>query len=112
MPTPGPWTPKVEERRHFCHQCRAELDFTVKLQRTDACPHCGVDLHVCKNCQHWEATSRDQCAEPIGEFVRDRDRANHCAAFTFAVGGPHRRHEGRSVADSHAALAALFDKKL
>jgi hypothetical protein len=109
MRTPGPWTPKVEERRHFCHQCRAELDLTVKLQRTDVCPHCGADLHVCRNCQHWEAAWRDQCAEPIGEFVRDRDRVNHCAAFTFAVGA--RGDGALSVARSHAALAALFDDK-
>ena len=27
------WVPKVEEKRHFCHKCKNELKFDVKLQR-------------------------------------------------------------------------------
>ena len=33
MTTRGPWIPKVEQKRHFCHKCKNELVFEVKLQR-------------------------------------------------------------------------------
>ena len=35
------WIPKVEQKRHFCHKCKTELVFEVKMQR-------GVYLFVNK----------------------------------------------------------------
>ena len=37
------WIPKVEEKKHFCHKCKNELVFEVKMGRRDQCPHCGAD---------------------------------------------------------------------
>ena len=69
------WIPKVEEKRHFCHKCKNELVFEVKLQRADTCPHCGVDMHCCKNCEYWDISAHNQCKEHIAEYIPDREKA-------------------------------------
>jgi hypothetical protein len=103
------WVPKVEQKRHFCHKCKNELFFEVKLQRADLCPHCGVDLHCCKNCEHWDISAHNQCKEHIAEYIPDREKANFCTFFTFKDGVPE--DTSSRVATSRAKLDALFKKK-
>jgi len=103
------WVPKVEEKRHFCHKCKNELIFEVKLQRADTCPHCGVDLYCCKNCEHWDIASHNQCKEHIAEYIPDREKANFCTFFTFKNGVPEDTTS--RVSSSKAKLDALFKKK-
>jgi hypothetical protein len=103
------WIPKVEEKRHFCHKCKNELVFEVKLQRADTCPHCGVDMHCCKNCEHWDPSAHNQCKEHIAEYIPDRERANYCTFFTFKNGVPE--DNTARIASSRAKLDALFKKK-
>ena len=75
------WIPKVEEKKHYCHKCKNELVFEVKMQRRDTCPHCAADLQVCKNCEHWDPGSHNQCKEHITEYIPDREAANYCSFF-------------------------------
>jgi hypothetical protein len=112
MTTPrptAPWFPKVEQKRHFCHGCKNEIVFEVKLQRADTCPHCGVDMHACKNCEHWDASAHNQCKEHVAEYIPDREKANFCTFFTFRNGA--REDTSAQVAKSRVALDALFKKK-
>ena len=103
------WIPKVEEKRHHCHQCRGAIVFGVKMQRADACPHCAADLHSCKNCENWDPGAYNQCKEHIAEHVPDREAANRCTFFTFRSGPPG---DARAQVDaSKAKLEALFKKK-
>lgn len=102
------WLPKVEQKRHFCHKCKNELRFEVKLQRRDPCPHCGSDLHACKNCEHWEPGAHNQCREKVSEHIPDREAANFCTFFTFKNGQP-ADDSGQLAAK--ARLAALFSAK-
>ena len=103
------WIPKVEQKRHFCHQCKNELFFEVKMQRADVCPHCAADLQCCKNCEHWDPSAHNQCKEHIAEYIPDRERANHCTFFTFRSGVPE--DPSARIASSRAKLDALFKKK-
>jgi hypothetical protein len=103
------WIPKAEPKHHFCHKCRAELVFEVKMQRTDACPHCGADLHACKNCEHWDPGAYNECKEHISEYVPDREATNRCTFFSFRSGAPE---ETKTRVDaSKSKLEALFKKK-
>ena len=102
------WIPKLEQKRHFCHKCKNELVFEVKLQRADTCPHCGVDLSCCKNCEYWEPSAHNQCREHITEYIPDRERANFCSFFTFKD-GVAEDPSGRQAA-AKARLDALFKK--
>ena len=103
------WIPKVEEKHHFCHKCRGEIVFEVKMQRADQCPHCAADLHCCKNCEHWDPSAYNQCKEHIAEYIPDRDAANRCTFFTFRSGAPE--DNTKRVEASKAKLDALFKKK-
>ena len=80
------WVPKTEEKIYHCHKCGGLLEFEVKMQRTDVCPHCAADLHCCKNCEYWEPGAHNQCRENIAEYVPDRERTNYCTFFTFKSG--------------------------
>ncbi len=83
------WVPKFEERHYFCHHCKNEIDFQgIKMQRSDTCPHCSVDMHCCKNCEYWDPSAHNQCREKITELVRDREASNFCSFFTFRDGKP------------------------
>lgn len=72
---------------HYCWKCRNELEFIVKVGvkvgRGDHCPHCGSDMHVCKNCFLYDPGLHNECRETQAEFIRDREAANFCAHFTF-----------------------------
>ena len=108
-PGPGPWVPKLEEKHHYCHKCKKEIVFEVKLQRKDTCPHCATDIHCCKNCEHWDPSAHNQCKEQIAEYIPDREKANFCTFFTFKNGAPEDVSDKQNRA--RAALDALFKKK-
>ena len=100
------WIPKVEQKRHFCHKCKNELVFEVKMQRRDTCTHCGADLHVCKNCKLYDPNIHNQCREPEAAFIRDREESNFCAHFDFKDSeGPTT---DKSVESAKAKLNDLF----
>ncbi len=95
---------------YYCHSCHNEQIFDVKVGvkvgRQDACPHCGVDLHVCKNCRLWDPAIHNQCREPEAAFIRERDRANFCMHFDMKDGDAPT--EDKSLDDAKAKLANLF----
>jgi hypothetical protein len=103
------WIPKVEEKHFFCHKCKGELVFEVKMQRADTCSHCTVDLHCCKNCEYWDASAHNQCKEHIAEYIPEREAANRCTFFTFRSGV--LEDNSARIASSKAKLDALFGKK-
>lgn len=97
--------PKLEEKRYFCFKCGNEIDFDrIKMQRTDLCPHCSHDMHVCKNCEYWDPGSHNQCREHVTEYITDRERANYCVHFTFKNGAA----EGNDIDTAKAKLENLF----
>jgi DNA-directed RNA polymerase subunit RPC12/RpoP len=89
--------PKSKEKHHFCFICGNEIDFDrIKMQRTDTCPHCGADLHACKNCEHWDPGLPNQCRARVTDYIADRDKNNHCTQFTFKDGAGEK-YESVSV---------------
>src|SRR5437016_5570715 len=95
---------------YFCHSCGNEQIFDVKVGvkvgRHDSCPHCGADLHVCKNCRLYDPNLHNKCREPEAAFIRDRTEANFCTHFDF------KDSEGfvqdTSTVAARAKLEALF----
>ena len=98
--------PKEEERHFFCHKCKNEIEFEVKMQRTDTCPHCGADLHVCMNCEYWDPGEPNQCREHITEYIADRERTNYCTFFKFKSGEPEPAADKDAI---KAKLDSLFN---
>lgn len=55
-----------------------------KAARSEECPHCNADMHVCYNCVHYDRSAYNECREPQAERVVDKDRRNFCDYFQFA----------------------------
>jgi hypothetical protein len=49
------------------------------------CPKCGAALHCCKQCTHFEPSTRFQCVKPIPVRIAVKDQANECASFMSRV---------------------------
>ena len=66
-----------------CHNCSATLPAGVDF-RGD-CPKCGVALHCCKQCAHFEPSLRFQCSKPLKVRVNSKDKPNDCEHFESRV---------------------------
>jgi hypothetical protein len=49
------------------------------------CPKCGAKLHCCKQCAHFEPSTRFQCLKPIPARIAIKDQANECTLFSPRV---------------------------
>ena len=92
-----------------CHSCGKELQIERKVGRSETCPHCGAELHVCLNCLFFSPAEYNQCREPQAERVVEKSRSNFCDYFTLA-GGAIRGREVSKKDDARSRLDALFRK--
>lgn len=93
----------------LCFSCQTESQFNVsRLSFREECPKCSADLHVCKNCVHYDPKVYNECRETSAEVVLEKERANRCEYFS-----PSNKSgkSGPSKADLMAAAEALFKKK-
>lgn len=91
-----------------CFHCGNALSYVDRIGLREECPKCHEDVHVCKNCQFYDAKVYNECREPAAEKVLEKERANHCDYFAPGAG------EGGKAASKDALLAAaeaLFKKK-
>jgi hypothetical protein len=66
-----------------CFNCAVALAPDTNF--TGKCPKCGTDLHCCKQCVHFDSSTRFQCLKPIPERIAIKDRANTCTLFSSRV---------------------------
>lgn len=90
-----------------CFACGAELQLASQVGRRDECGSCGADVHVCRNCVHYDPKVYNECLEPQAEVVHEKDRANFCDYFLF-------NHKGLGASSAKenllSAAEALFKK--
>jgi hypothetical protein len=92
-----------------CHACGKELQIERKAGRSETCPHCGADLHVCLNCLFFSPADYNQCREPQAERVVEKSRSNFCDYFVF-IDDASRKGQGAKKDDPRSRLDALFKK--
>jgi hypothetical protein len=90
-----------------CFSCGNQIPLLGLVGRRDECPKCHADLHVCKNCQHYDRNAYNECREPSADVVREKDRSNFCDYFTPGAGGSAQD----KAKDLRSAAEALFKKK-
>jgi hypothetical protein len=49
------------------------------------CAKCGAVLHCCKQCSHFEPSTRFQCMKPIPLRIAIKDQKNDCSLFSPRV---------------------------
>ena len=91
-----------------CHRCGASLAaLSLPLSRRDQCPACYADLHVCRQCLHFDPAVPRQCREDDADDVTDKHAVNFCDYF--APSDNAFDPAARAVADAaQAELNRLF----
>jgi len=62
-----------------CFNCSTALPADVDWK--GKCPKCGASLHCCKQCAHFEPSTRFQCLKPVPVRIAVKDQANECDLF-------------------------------
>ena len=62
-----------------CYSCAVML--SPDLDYNGTCPKCSVSLHCCKQCVHFDSSTRFQCLKPIPVRIPVKDQANTCELF-------------------------------
>jgi len=95
--------------RVVCYKC-SNVTESEKIGFRQSCAHCYEDLHICYNCQFYDAGSYNECKEVSAERITVKDRSNLCDFFSpkSAEGDAQKRDQ---KADLLAQAEALFKKK-
>ena len=92
-----------------CFSCKTEIEVTDRVGRGEICPSCGNDVHVCKNCLHYDVKAYNECRENQADRVLEKNRSNFCDFFV-----PSEEMRGQVVQDPLAEakkkLESLFKK--
>jgi len=120
----GPKLPRLVQNvvASRCFSCAMTLAPDTDFRGN--CPKCGAALHCCKQCVHFDSSTRFQCHKPIPARIPVKDQANTCEFFTPIVtvardavpsGQSNRPVENpapalRSASDARAAFDSLFKK--
>lgn len=94
--------------RITCFRCGTPLGaMSLPFSRRDQCPECGIDLHVCRMCIHYDPRVPRQCREDGAEDVKEKELANFCEWYEPSDSAFEPGH--KSEADrAREALEALF----
>jgi hypothetical protein len=121
----GPRLPRLVQHvaAARCFNCAATLPPGIDF--TGVCPKCNAALHCCKQCTHFEPSTRFQCLKPIPVRIPAKDKANDCPLFaprvTIARDGissnghsapppPSGPPTPRNADDARSAFDRLFKK--
>lgn len=65
-----------------CWRCGEELtELRFPVSRREECPECRAEIHVCKQCEYYDARVANTCREDRAEYVSDKEKANFCDYF-------------------------------
>jgi hypothetical protein len=121
----GPKLPRLVQTvvASRCFNCAATLAPDTDFKGT--CPKCGAALHCCKQCVHFDSSTRFQCLKPIPVRIAVKDQANTCQLFSPRVtvardvlpsgtvsrlGPASLMPAPRNANDARAAFDSLFKK--
>ena len=69
----------VVVKGYMCWRCGVELsEFRLPVSRRDECASCRAEIHVCKQCQYYDARIKNGCREDRAEDVGNKEQANFC----------------------------------
>lgn len=101
-----------------CYNCATTLPAGTDFKGN--CPKCGAALHCCKQCAHFDSSTRFQCRKPVPVRIAIKDQANECTFFGARVTVARDAAPAgvsapvapapRSPSDARAAFDSLFKK--
>src|SRR5438034_1871909 len=80
----GPKTPNLMAAHEVFRCARCGNLLSVPVDLLDRCSKCGVDLHSCIQCVHFDTSARWECTEnaKLPARVAPKDERNMCAVMT------------------------------
>ena len=83
----GPRLPRLVQHvaAARCYNCSTALPPATEFTAASTCPKCNAELHCCKQCTHFEPSTRFQCLKPIPVRIAVKDKANECSLFAPRV---------------------------
>ena len=93
-----------------CSQCGTVLQSIA--EPVGQCPKCGFDLHSCKQCEHFDPSSRFECNQPIPDRISPKDKRNDCSFYSMRV-SLEKETTSKGMArpnDARTAFDNLFKK--
>ncbi|HEX9627972.1 MAG TPA: hypothetical protein VGA00_13620 [Acidiferrobacterales bacterium] len=91
-----------------CWKCGAAVtELPRPLSRLAECPACRAELHVCRQCRHYDPRVAEQCREDRAEEVKDKECANFCDWFEPSADAYRPRDETRTRS-ARERLEGLF----
>ena len=93
--------------RH-CHHCGTAYLLAGAPGRSETCEKCRADLKVCLNCVHYDVRVAHQCRERRADPVAEKNAANYCEYFEFAVRDWQPRDADAREAAARDRLKQLF----
>lgn len=101
---------EIAETPH-CYSCGAPLILpSGTVSRSESCDRCRNDVHVCKNCVHYDTSAYNECREPSAERVVDKEKRNFCDYFSIRKGTAGSGSGGSSRDEMLKKLNDLFKK--
>ena len=98
-----------------CFNCGHQTSPSEPIGFESTCVKCGEDLHICRNCLHFDPLARWECRQTLPAPVRSKNTRNPCELFTpqtvLDATGKRAATPAGGPADPRAAFEALFKKK-
>lgn len=93
-----------------CAQCGTLLP--AGTEPSGQCPKCSCDLHSCRQCTHFDTSSRFECMQPIPERIPRKDERNQCSFYSIRVRVEKETSTPAAVKpqDARQAFENLFKK--
>src|SRR5436305_11548965 len=81
----GPRLPRLVQHvaASRCFNCSTTL--APDTDFSGNCPKCNAELHCCKQCTHFEPSTRFQCLKPIPVRIPLKDKSNDCTLLAPRV---------------------------
>jgi predicted RNA-binding Zn-ribbon protein involved in translation (DUF1610 family) len=93
---------------------RCAMCGTILMAMADAsakCPKCGLDLHSCKMCNHFDPGSRFECRQNIPLRISPKDTQNLCTFYSIKQAVERETSSSPlSSNDARKAFENLFKK--
>ena len=105
----GPRLPRLVQAvtASRCFNCATTLPGGVDYSGN--CPKCNAELHCCKQCSHFEPSTRFQCLKPIPVRIPLKDKANECQLFSPRVTVARDAPAAAPVRGDRAPMSAFTD---
>ena len=92
-----------------CSQCGTVLG--AVMESDSKCIKCGLALHSCQMCSHFDTSSRYECRQPVLARVSPKDALNACTFYEIRQSVERETTSGGLRAtDARQAFENLFKK--